>query len=312
MLWGNNWRADSRFTADRNCYWSEAGPPDFDGRTFREWQQTGRDANSIVADPGFVDAANGDFRLKPDSPALELGFQPIDLERVGLQGSAAWRNVPQGIRHRSVETAQPPEPVGPIREDREDYAPGEVPDGAVAAEGGARVVVSAPVPASGQQCMRFEDAEDATPWKPHWCVYFEPRADRLRVTCRIRNEREQPATIELELRDWPRDAGRAYQSGPLVRLLPDGTVKVPAGAGGWETAGTYPVGSWIGVEIELPQGADDHPGPWTLRLQGVDGQLVMRGDLPMRHAGFRDCNWFGIVGADTQPAAFCVDDIEIK
>ena len=44
----------------------------------------GADAHSIVADPLFVDPAKGDFSLRPDSPALKLGFTPIDMSRIGL------------------------------------------------------------------------------------------------------------------------------------------------------------------------------------------------------------------------------------
>ncbi len=41
--------------------------------TFAEYQQrTKLDAHSQFADPGFVDAAKGDYRLKPDSPARKL------------------------------------------------------------------------------------------------------------------------------------------------------------------------------------------------------------------------------------------------
>ncbi len=47
------------------------------------WQQAGGDVNSIVADPMFVDAEQGDFRLKPGSPALKLGFKPIPLDQIG-------------------------------------------------------------------------------------------------------------------------------------------------------------------------------------------------------------------------------------
>ncbi|NQT15292.1 MAG: right-handed parallel beta-helix repeat-containing protein [Planctomycetes bacterium] len=48
------------------------------------WQQAGGDVHSIVADPMFVDAEHGDFRLKPDSPALKQGFEPIPLDKIGL------------------------------------------------------------------------------------------------------------------------------------------------------------------------------------------------------------------------------------
>jgi len=43
------------------------------------------DANSLVADPLFVDPAAGDYRLRPDSPALALGFVPIPVERIGIR-----------------------------------------------------------------------------------------------------------------------------------------------------------------------------------------------------------------------------------
>lgn len=40
--------------------------------------------NLVEADPHFVDAASGDFRLKNDSPAFELGFKRIPFEQIGL------------------------------------------------------------------------------------------------------------------------------------------------------------------------------------------------------------------------------------
>jgi hypothetical protein len=51
--------------------------------SFEEWRQRGKDAHSVYADPLLVDPALGDFRLKPDAPALALGFRPIDLTQVG-------------------------------------------------------------------------------------------------------------------------------------------------------------------------------------------------------------------------------------
>jgi hypothetical protein len=48
-----------------------------------EWRQQGKDGNSLLADPKFVDPAKHDYRLQPDSPALKLGFQPIPFEKIG-------------------------------------------------------------------------------------------------------------------------------------------------------------------------------------------------------------------------------------
>ena len=38
----------------------------------------------MIADPLFVDAEHDDYRLRPESPALKLGFQPIDQGLIGL------------------------------------------------------------------------------------------------------------------------------------------------------------------------------------------------------------------------------------
>jgi len=56
------------------------------GKTMLEKQQgDGIDAHSLTVDPLFVDPENGDFRLKPNSPALKLGFVPFDMSKVGLR-----------------------------------------------------------------------------------------------------------------------------------------------------------------------------------------------------------------------------------
>jgi len=42
------------------------------------------EGNLVDADPHFVNAQEQDFRLRPDSPALALGFQRIPLNKIGL------------------------------------------------------------------------------------------------------------------------------------------------------------------------------------------------------------------------------------
>ena len=54
--------------------------------TYAEWLAAGFDAHSALADPGFVDAAKDDYRLKPGSPALALGFKPIPVHLIGPAG----------------------------------------------------------------------------------------------------------------------------------------------------------------------------------------------------------------------------------
>ena len=54
--------------------------------TFADWQELGLDRHSLNEDPLFVDPDNGDFALRPDSPAFKLGFKPIDVSEVGPGG----------------------------------------------------------------------------------------------------------------------------------------------------------------------------------------------------------------------------------
>jgi hypothetical protein len=43
------------------------------------------EANSLFEDPMFVDPDQMNYKLKPNSPALKLGFKDIDVSNVGLK-----------------------------------------------------------------------------------------------------------------------------------------------------------------------------------------------------------------------------------
>lgn len=47
------------------------------------WQAQGMDRGSVIADPLFVAPEADDYRLRPESPAFRLGFEPIPVERIG-------------------------------------------------------------------------------------------------------------------------------------------------------------------------------------------------------------------------------------
>ncbi|MBE0537907.1 MAG: right-handed parallel beta-helix repeat-containing protein [Phycisphaerae bacterium] len=74
------------FDMDWNLYFNPNLSLDqvkFNGLSFEEWKKLGKDKHSVYGDPGFVDVENHNFMLKPDSPALELGFEPIDAKMIG-------------------------------------------------------------------------------------------------------------------------------------------------------------------------------------------------------------------------------------
>jgi len=90
-----NWRSDTFRHIDHNVYGStvKAWPITFlNDMSFEEWQQSGRDVHSVMADPRFEDASGGDFRLRKDSPALKLGFKPIDVQPIGAAPDKEWAN----------------------------------------------------------------------------------------------------------------------------------------------------------------------------------------------------------------------------
>ena len=49
-----------------------------------EMHARGLGLGDVYADPMFVDVEHGDYRLKPDSPALKLGIKSIDVSDCGL------------------------------------------------------------------------------------------------------------------------------------------------------------------------------------------------------------------------------------
>ena len=106
------------FECDGNLVWHKGGPLLVGGlkdvpaeKQWETWREMGFDRNSIVADPLFVDPENGDYRLRPNSPAFKLGFKPIPVEKIGPYQSAdraSWPIVEApGAREAGFERAIP-------------------------------------------------------------------------------------------------------------------------------------------------------------------------------------------------------------
>jgi parallel beta-helix repeat protein len=92
-LLGSDWSND-HYVMDRNVYFDTrlAANPDklkFGNATWSEWKARGHDEHSLMADPLFVDPAQFDFKLKPESPALKMGFKQIDVSTVGVRPPGA-------------------------------------------------------------------------------------------------------------------------------------------------------------------------------------------------------------------------------
>jgi hypothetical protein len=64
-----------------------SGKGQFECTTLNQYSEVGKVTNAppncVVADPEFVDRAQGDFRYRPGSPALKLGLRPVDVSTAG-------------------------------------------------------------------------------------------------------------------------------------------------------------------------------------------------------------------------------------
>ena len=87
---------------DYNCYFSDLG--EFVARvsprweiadwseldkhnrklSLAEWQEAGLDRHSVFAEPMFVDPSHDDYRVRPESPALKLGFENFPMDGFGI------------------------------------------------------------------------------------------------------------------------------------------------------------------------------------------------------------------------------------
>ncbi|MCU0536477.1 MAG: right-handed parallel beta-helix repeat-containing protein [Hydrococcus sp. Prado102] len=88
------WRPDGLSESNYNLFWNARSRSTLattkqrltpEGN-FAQWQAAGFDRDSVIADPMLVGLERGNFRLNPDSPAFELGFESIPVEKIGPKG----------------------------------------------------------------------------------------------------------------------------------------------------------------------------------------------------------------------------------
>jgi hypothetical protein len=92
-LLSSNWHKFNLLT-DYNCYWdTRTKDVRFNDMTFTEWKKTGKDVNSIIADPLFVNPEAFDFRFKKLFVAGKIKFVPFDYSKAGVYGSDEWKQL---------------------------------------------------------------------------------------------------------------------------------------------------------------------------------------------------------------------------
>jgi hypothetical protein len=92
--WNCFYTVNGEFAAVVDQLRSEAGKRNPRRYSLSEWQQLGFDQHSVFGDPLFVDPAQNDFRVRPESPALKAGFKNFEMGKWGLTEGfpERWRN----------------------------------------------------------------------------------------------------------------------------------------------------------------------------------------------------------------------------
>ena len=82
--WDHNLYSGTQLNGAPFLIWGTTAPNYYN--TLAQWQGLGFDLHSLVADPLFANAAQGNFTLAANSPAYALGFQDIPTAQIGLAG----------------------------------------------------------------------------------------------------------------------------------------------------------------------------------------------------------------------------------
>ncbi len=301
---GGNWKTNSVFSTDRNCFFSTAGQPlDFGGLDFSSWQAAGKDRRSLIADPLFKDAGRYDFRLASASPAITLGFQPFDCTRAGLTSSNPLRKISRKIPFRPMEVAVPD--TRPFRID-ESYETYELDSPPVATLLSRNVenrgfLISGDQSAAGRKSLKIADgAGFQFTYEPHLCYQIPEQDGTWRIAFDLMHR--PGAQLIFETRDWPPDAG--YRSGPVIQIHADGSVRADT------AAFTLKPDVWTSFEILCTQG-EGIWSTWNLTINAGQADQQIFTMLAPR-SGFRKLNWFGIISPGTAESAAYLDNLKIE
>jgi hypothetical protein len=276
----------------------------FGGLDFKAWLAKGIDSESVVADPRFVDPEHGDFRLRPDSPALRLGFKPFDDTRAGVYGDPAWVKLANAEQWPPVELCGPPPPPPPqtFSLDFEGGKLGDHPaEAKVTVEGkGDEVGVSDDQAASGKRSLRVVDAPGLKfGFNPHF--YWEPGhlSGTSRFSFDIRFGSSAPMYVE-----W-RGAGHPYLVGPSLwyrdgKLVANDKVVCDA-----------PRDTWLRIAMQAGLGPQS-TGKWTLTVTAPGGEPRVFADLPNGSADWKALQWLGFSATADEKATFWLDNVKLE
>jgi hypothetical protein len=304
LFWAN--ALDNRkLSFNRNVYWHASGAPmEFLGMTFAQWQAAGQDRDSAVADPQFENPEDLNFRLRPGSPALALGFKPFDYTRAGVYGDSTWVGVAKGFTYGAVDFA--PDPPSPpplaVNEDFESYPVGVAPVNVQlhVEHKGDSILTTDQTAAGGRKSVKLTDAAGLQfRFNPHM-VLLPDYTDGL-ARCSYDIRLEPGSEVWNEYRCWK---VAPYTVGPSLQMV-NRKLRFHD-----RELMDVPLDQWFHVEVTMTLGAKAD-GSWQVAVTLPGRRPRHFTDLKVVNPGWNKLTWVGFVSNSTAKTAFFLDNIRL-
>jgi hypothetical protein len=235
-----------------------------------------------------------------------MGFEPLDISKVGLYGEPAWIAEASHSRCRPRTLPPPPPPPQPLalEDGFEATQLGGHPAKAQVSgeEVGASIQVTAERAATGKHSLKITDSKNLKPaWQPHF--FYQPHITSGRVRHAFDLWLGKGVEFFTEWRDtaeYPRNVG------PSVRFTTGGESVVQG-----KTLASIPLEQWVHVELESVLG-NGARGVFTLTLTVPGQEPQTFRDLRFAGERFAELQWCGFSSTAAADVAFYLDNITIK
>ncbi|NLE56039.1 MAG: right-handed parallel beta-helix repeat-containing protein [Lentisphaerae bacterium] len=313
--YGGNW-GNGNYLMRNNLYWDVTREPfEFSGYPLAEFQrEEGQELGSVIAEPGFVNAAKFNFHLKEGAAAYPYVKDAVAaMDKAGLYGPSWWTRKPAQKQYKEVIPEMiPPKSERPrlgfLRElklDFADVAVGEKsPVGSTSGEDeilGSSIRVSEEQPApGGKRALKFVDADGLKfEWEPHLVYNFHWRKGVLTGAFAVFLKDDQAICWH----EW-RDSSAPYKVGPSIRFYGDGRLTVLD-----QELARFPKQTWLQVKIVCSVNPDA-PATYDLEVTPAGGETKVFKGLEYGSKDWKELTWVGFVSEAKVRTEFFLGNVD--